>query len=218
MARVLKDKYFPSGDFMAAGVGYRPSYAWRSICQAREMLSLGVGWRVGNGESIKIWGDAWLPSPYPRLFLPPHPDLDPNSKVATLIDQETGWWNYEVLSRYFDPGEVARIGSVLISPLMKPDRVVWHGTSLGVFTVRNAYHLYMARRSQEKRESSRGAVVDPLWNQIWSLQVPPVVRQFCWSMCNNVLPVTQNLFSRNITPCSDCPICLQEPETVVHSL
>jgi hypothetical protein len=37
---------------------------------------------------------------------------------------------------------VARIESVLISPLMKPNRVVWHGTSSGVFTVRNAY-LYM---------------------------------------------------------------------------
>jgi len=191
VARVFTDIYFPSGDFKAMGVGCRPSYAWRSICQAREMLKLGVGWLVGNGESIKIWGDAWLPSPYPRLLLPPHPDLDTNSKVATLIDQYTGWRNYEMLSHYFDLGEVARFGSVLISPLMKPDRVVWHGTSSRIFTVRNAYHLYMVKRTQAKGESSRGAEVDPLWNQIWSLQVPPVVRQFCWSVCNNVLPVTQ---------------------------
>jgi hypothetical protein len=30
-----------------------------------------------------------------------------------------------------------------------------------------------------KGESSRGEVVDPLWNQIWRLHGPPVVRQFC---------------------------------------
>jgi hypothetical protein len=75
---------------MAAGVRCHPSYAWRSICQARKMLKLGVGWRVRNGESIKIWSDAWLPSPYPRLLLPPHPDLDPNTKVAALIDHDKG--------------------------------------------------------------------------------------------------------------------------------
>jgi hypothetical protein len=54
VARFLKDKYYPSKEFMAAGVGCHPSYAWRSICQARKMLKLGVGWRVRNGESIKI--------------------------------------------------------------------------------------------------------------------------------------------------------------------
>jgi hypothetical protein len=43
-----------------------------------------------------------------------------------------------VLYPFFDLGEVAWIGSVLINPLMKPDLVVWHGTSSGVFTVRNA--------------------------------------------------------------------------------
>jgi hypothetical protein len=37
-------------------------------------------------------------------------------------------------------------------------------------------------------------------------------------VCNNVLPVTQNLFARKITLSSDCPIYFQEPETMVHSL
>jgi hypothetical protein len=43
-----------------------------------------------------------------------------------------------VLYLFFDHGEAARIESVLINPLMKPDRVVWHGTSSRVFIVRNA--------------------------------------------------------------------------------
>lgn len=41
VAKVLKDKYFPSGEFMEATVGYCPPYAWCSICHAREVLKAG---------------------------------------------------------------------------------------------------------------------------------------------------------------------------------
>jgi hypothetical protein len=117
VARILKDKYFPSEDFMGASIGYRPSYAWRSIYQGREVLQSGLGWRVGNGESIKFWGDAWLLSPYPQLLLPPHPAMDPNEKVVALIDHDTGWWNFELIQRLFDPSDVNRICSIGINPL-----------------------------------------------------------------------------------------------------
>jgi hypothetical protein len=59
--RVLKAKYFPSCDFMDADVGRKPSYAWRSIALAREVLRLGLCWHVGDGRQIRIWRDPWLP-------------------------------------------------------------------------------------------------------------------------------------------------------------
>jgi hypothetical protein len=102
VAKVFKDKYFPFGEFMEAALGYSPSYAWRSICHAREVLNSGLGWRVGNGERIRVLGDAWLPPPYPRLLFPPPSSLDPNTKVAALIDKEKGWWNYELINNLFD--------------------------------------------------------------------------------------------------------------------
>jgi hypothetical protein len=52
VAMILKEKYFPTEKFIEAKVGYRPSYAWRSICQTREVLKVGVGWRMGNGEIL----------------------------------------------------------------------------------------------------------------------------------------------------------------------
>jgi hypothetical protein len=64
VARILKEKYFPSGSFLSATIGRRPSYAWRSICQARKVLEDGLLWRVGNGESIRIWDDKWLHSSF----------------------------------------------------------------------------------------------------------------------------------------------------------
>jgi hypothetical protein len=30
---------------------------------AKETLQQGLIWRVGDGSSIKVWGDKWLPNP-----------------------------------------------------------------------------------------------------------------------------------------------------------
>jgi hypothetical protein len=60
---ILRAKYFPHYSFLEASLGRRPSYAWRSIFSACDLLKQGLVWRVGNGESINIWGDRWLPTP-----------------------------------------------------------------------------------------------------------------------------------------------------------
>ena len=46
---------------MEAPVHPQCFFAWRSILQVRDVINKGVVWRVGNGESIKIWEHKWLP-------------------------------------------------------------------------------------------------------------------------------------------------------------
>jgi hypothetical protein len=126
---------------MEANIGCRPSCAWRSICQTIGVLELGLGWRVENGARIRIWGDAWLPPPYPRLLSPPNPSMNLDDRVAVLLHDDTGWWNYELLHRIFYLGEVARICRVVVSPLGQSDRLVWRGSTDGLFSVKSAYHI-----------------------------------------------------------------------------
>ena len=52
----------PYNRIMEASVHLRSSFAWRSILQARDVISHGAVWRVGDGESIKIWEHSWLPN------------------------------------------------------------------------------------------------------------------------------------------------------------
>jgi hypothetical protein len=157
MARIFKEKSYPSGSFMEAKIGSRPSHAWRSLCQAREVLELGIGWRVGNGTSIRIWGDAWLPDPYPRFFSPPNPALPLDARVIVLLLNDSGGWNYELIHRIFDPEDVARICSVMVSPLGQLDWLVWRGVADGAFSVKTTYHLAMTIRAKEMGECSREA-------------------------------------------------------------
>jgi hypothetical protein len=57
-ALILKAKYFTHSSFREAQLGSKPSYAW-----TRELLFEGLLWRVGDGRSIKIWDENWLPTP-----------------------------------------------------------------------------------------------------------------------------------------------------------
>jgi hypothetical protein len=60
VAQIMREKHYSNGFFLQAHLGSRPFYAWRSIFQAREVLEMGMIWRVGNGEDIQIWGEKWL--------------------------------------------------------------------------------------------------------------------------------------------------------------
>lgn len=85
--RVLKERYFPRCEFIEASLSNNPSYSWRSIMFAQNLVKEGARWRVVNGSNICFWGDIWLPSystykvASPRLFL--HQEI----RVSELIDQ-----------------------------------------------------------------------------------------------------------------------------------
>jgi hypothetical protein len=145
----MKEKYFPREGFFDAQLGRRPSYVWRSLIKAKSILQNGVGWKVGNGENIRIWEDARLSSPHGRLFLPNRLGWPSDAQVSSLIDTNSGWWNLDLIQQIFNPKEVAQIGRVLLSPLKQPTKIIWRGTPSGIFTVRSAYHLEM-RRTQER--------------------------------------------------------------------
>ena len=54
VARVLRAKYFPTGDVLNAKLDNSPSYSWRSIYNSLKVLKEGTGWRVGNRKRIHI--------------------------------------------------------------------------------------------------------------------------------------------------------------------
>ncbi|KAL0458058.1 UNVERIFIED_CONTAM: putative mitochondrial protein [Sesamum latifolium] len=69
LSRILKARYFPRSDLLEAKVGYNPSFTWRSIWAAIEVLKMGCRWRIGDGRQVRIWclvtqtrsrGPEWL--------------------------------------------------------------------------------------------------------------------------------------------------------------
>ena len=78
---------------MEASNSHSGSYAWQSILKGRDVLLKGARWRVGSGESISVWLDAWLPSlEHPRIQSPIVVGFE-DIKVQDLIDPVTHSWD-----------------------------------------------------------------------------------------------------------------------------
>jgi hypothetical protein len=60
-AQILRAKYYPNGDLLNAVLVDGMSYAWRIIFQGIDQVKKGYNCTIGNGESVKIWDDPWVP-------------------------------------------------------------------------------------------------------------------------------------------------------------
>ncbi|PON67813.1 hypothetical protein PanWU01x14_099810 [Parasponia andersonii] len=68
------------------------SLAWKSILANRNIVELGACKRIGNGRSLNIWRDPWVPlligfKPHPKDSLQCHRDLT----VADLVADDGNW-------------------------------------------------------------------------------------------------------------------------------
>uniref|UniRef100_A0A803MS15 Reverse transcriptase zinc-binding domain-containing protein n=1 Tax=Chenopodium quinoa TaxID=63459 RepID=A0A803MS15_CHEQI len=58
--QVLKGRYYPNSSFMEANVGVNPSYKWCGIAETRWVVRRVMRWRIGDGESVRVWTNQWL--------------------------------------------------------------------------------------------------------------------------------------------------------------
>ena len=56
---LIKVKYFPNCTIFDANSS-SDSFAWKSILRLRNLIDREARWRIGNGQSIRIFEDAWL--------------------------------------------------------------------------------------------------------------------------------------------------------------
>lgn len=59
--RVMKGRYYPRTNLENSNSGFRSSYAWRSIQCAKELVQRGSRWRIGNGKTVRVFDDRWIP-------------------------------------------------------------------------------------------------------------------------------------------------------------
>lgn len=55
-----------------------------------------------------------------------------------------------------------------------------------------------------------------IWSGIWNAKIPQKLKHFMWKVCQNILPVKENLFKKRIFQTSICPICNMEAKSIEH--
>lgn len=218
-AQVLKAKYFPDGHLPDTVPAGNASQTWRAIEHGLELLKRGVIWRVGDGASLRIWRDNWIPRP---LGMRPIGTTRACRlrRVEHLIDQEGRAWDETLLRRYFYPCDVAEIMKIKIPWSRCADWLAWNFEKSGMFTVKSAYRLaFQLKHGSDRTESSsRPEGGRRLWKNIWSAHVPSKVRVFAWKVVRNGLPTRANKHRRHLESQSDCELCGWAREDVFHAV
>ena len=166
--RVFKSKFFPDCSFMEASNSHSSSYAWQSIVKGREVLLKGAKWRVGSGESINAWLDAWLPSlDHPRIQSPIVEGFE-DIKVQDLIDLVTHSWDDCLIHGLFNTNEVCLIKSIPLWPTPVRDKLTRPFNALGLYTVKSRYKFLVSEElnNWSPRHSDHNS---ELWKLIWVL-------------------------------------------------
>ena len=96
---------------------------------------------MGNGVSINIWEDRWLPTPHTYRVITLEVDICETSQVLSLIDPDTRSWHLAKLNQFFLPIDINAIRSIPLGNLQKEDRRVWIGNTTRIFTVKSAYYI-----------------------------------------------------------------------------
>jgi hypothetical protein len=219
-ARVLGAKYYPQGDILKAGPKAGSSFTWQSILAGLTTFKDGYIWRVGDGESIKIWDDPWIPSSPDRRIISPR-GASIFTKVSELISPVTGQWGEDLLRNLFGDVDVWRILQIPLNNQGFPDFVAWHFTNHGRYTVQSGYHLQWRHqfgpRAAQLSLPGRSSL-NPIWKTIWKLKIPGKVTIFIWRALHGIILVKCILAIRHIGTSGACPVCSQGPEDIYHLL
>ena len=68
-ARVLQAKYFLHATVFTSPRTARGSHIWTALLLGAELLLKGMRWVVGDGQTIRIWQDHWLPNGSLRSYI-----------------------------------------------------------------------------------------------------------------------------------------------------
>ncbi|XP_062028922.1 uncharacterized protein LOC133744912 [Rosa rugosa] len=189
-----------------------PSACWRGIFSAKETIAKGLRWQIGDGSSVRIWEDPWIPRPY--LFRPLRFTVTPHSQVSELI--QNGEWNRELVTEIFSPEDALLMLSLPLSNSRVVDRLIWHYDSKGRFTTKSAYHLAFGSAHSSLMEASSSSASPSFWKCIWEAKVPGKVKVHTWKVCQAILPTLSQLRGRRVPLVGGCYFCNEEDESIFH--
>lgn len=220
MSRVLKGKYFENSMPLDAQLGRRPSYAWRSILEGRELLKQGLKISVGNGSSLFVWSDPWLEDE-DGICRPPlrrQRFFNANLKVSEVIDHHRRRWCRTCLQELFVPGDI-RILIRNQPAIFEKDTWIWRHSRDGIYSVKTGYEIALSRNKRElMRSQNARPSLNPLKAQIWDILAPPELKVFIWKAVSEAIPVQDGLQDRGIKCDQTCQTCGMEGESINHVL
>ncbi|KAK3222224.1 hypothetical protein Dsin_009249 [Dipteronia sinensis] len=197
-----------------ASCGSSASFLWRSFVLGKELLEACSRLRIGNGCSVSINSDRWIPRPSTFKVNSP-PVLSNDAKVYEL-KLPIGGWNVDHVRQSLSANEAALILSIPSSYSMHADSLMWHYDNLGSFSAMSAYHLGCELLSNPSPSGLSSS--EAWWKFLWCLKIPSKIKLFVLRACNDWLPSMVNLGRRKVHVEGTCQLCNRRPEIALHAI
>lgn len=205
----MKAKYFPYGDFLTAKLGSNPSYMWRSLLGAHEVVRKGCRKRIVDGTQTDIWKVQWLPCANNGYMTTEMPTQLDGSKVCCLMQVEQKKWDEEVLIDICNARDRKLIKKIPLSIREDEDTWYWLPDEKGHFTVKSCYRVLQGEHE---------APYAQLWRKLWGLKLPGRVTHFVWRVCSFCLPTIVRLVAKRVQIDTICQWCRTHHEIDEHVL
>jgi len=197
--RWIHSNFLKKHNFWVAQQPSMCAWSWKKILQLRGPFRQSFGWEVGNGHSISLWFDNWLPSGPLHLQVPEHfvSDSDvPTKATVAFLYSHTGGSCKRCLED---------LGFSFPSLSASNDRFVWHQHASGSFSVASAWNFIRISKARV-----------PWTSFVWDKDLAPRFQFLLWLTTKRRLPTQAFLLSHGRIDYSVCTFCNSQPDSIDH--
>ena len=122
---LLRSKYKVRENWIQSEPSKNASPIWKAIEKTKPLIAKGACYLVGNGASINVWMDSWIPW---LVGFKPIPKVDSIQRnplmLSNLISTEDHCWNLPLLNELFNSELVEAIQKIHIPLRGKVDKLI----------------------------------------------------------------------------------------------
>lgn len=217
--KIMKGIYFPNEGLLSAKRGSKASWGWSSILEGRELLKEDLFWKVGNGDSIRVFKDKWIPTG--EEFRLKERQLEgevENMMVKELITE--GSWEFHGVGEHLNEEDKEQIRKIKLPGQQTADKPIWRRSRDGVYSVKLGYKAAWEKERVKKGSGASGSYRPSkgLWQGLWNIRICPKVHNFLWRAVSGALATNEALYRRRCAKSPACIICKTQVESVEHLL
>ncbi|KAL2922213.1 hypothetical protein RDABS01_013704 [Bienertia sinuspersici] len=174
----------------------KASWAAQSLIKSAAVMKTCIGFRVRNGQNVKILEDKWVKNSLIK-FKDGTLQVNPPRRVSELLLNNN--WNAGEVRRWFYWDTAQKIFSI-------------HMPQYGgrEYSVKSGYWQLEGKIFNSSGGSS-------FWNLLCKAPISQRWRWFCWRLVYNALPTRYNLWKRKVCTDTSCIFC-GEVKTARHLL
>ena len=146
---ILRAKYRVRDDWLRREPSRNASPGWKAIEEVKEIIVKGACYLIGDGASINVWLDPWVPWIQNFIPKPAQPAYaETPLMVSMLINGTSHQWKESIIRQIFEPSSAEAILSIPLAARHGLDKLIWVPNSKGLFAVKSAYKVANPQSSQ----------------------------------------------------------------------